>query len=187
MTTQVLRGWLPSLTTAVGCAVGCWLAVSQAQQSQARRMEQLTDEVGSLRRALESSSRATGASPVGTATLLAPRESRLSVEDQEAMALRVATLLKESGGPVVGSSEPEAPVPTAPEPSSEQREAAARAGTMVDRVVSSGRMTAEDVLEIRRELVHLRGRPEADALRKQLVVAINQDRLIPAPGFDGLP
>lgn len=187
MTAQVSHGWLPSLTTVVGCAVGCWLAVSHGAQAQARRVEQLTDEVGSLRRALETRAHTTGGGPVGSVSTVVSREAGLSAEDLEVMARRVATLLKESEGLVVGSREPEPSVPTASAPSSEQRESMARAGTLVDRVVSSGRMTAEDVLEIRRELVHLRGRPEADALRKQLVVAINQDRLIPAPDIDGLP
>ncbi|AKF86329.1 hypothetical protein SAMN05443572_10364 [Myxococcus fulvus] len=188
MNAQVLHGWLPSLTTALGCAVGCWLAVSQAQQSQQQRVEQLTDEVGSLRRALEARAHAAGAGlMVGASSTVVSGQGRLSGEELDAMALRVATLLNASGGPVVGPLEPEVQAPSVPELSSEQRESATRVGTMVDRVVSNGRMTAQDVLEIRRELAHLRGRPEADALRKKLIVAINQDRLIPAPDADGLP
>ncbi|MCP3060068.1 hypothetical protein LXT21_14890 [Myxococcus sp. K38C18041901] len=188
MNAQVLHGWLPSLTTAVGCALGCWLAVIQAQQSQEQRIEQLTDEVGSLRQALDARAHAAGAgSGVRASSTRGSGQGRLSGEELEAMALRVATLLKASGGPVVGAREPEPSAPSVPELSSEQRESATRVGTMVDRVVSNGRMTAEDVLEIRRELAHLRGRPEADELRKRLIVAINQDRLIPAPDADGLP
>ncbi|MFY1826495.1 hypothetical protein ACN47A_11325 [Myxococcus fulvus] len=188
MTAQMFHGWLPGLTTAVGCAVGCWLAVSQVQQSQEQRVAQLTDEVGSLRRALEARAHAAGGGSVaGTSPRVVSGQGRLSGEELEAMALRVATLLKESGGPVAGAHESEAPGPSVPELSSEQRQSAVRVGTMVDRVVSHGRMTAEDVLEIRRELAHLRGHPEADVLRKRLIVAINQDRLVPAPDADGLP
>jgi hypothetical protein len=181
MTAHVLRMACLGLTSALGSAMACWLAMSQGQQAQDLRMQELSTEVAALRRVVQAMQHVPGI-PLS----LASGSARPTAEDLDAIAQRMATLLKESGALAMGSREAEPPAPP-PTLSSEQRESVARAGSLVERVVSSGRMTAEDVLEIRHELSLLRGRAEAAELRRRLVVAINQNRLIPSDVADGLP
>ncbi|MFY1825030.1 hypothetical protein ACN47A_03890 [Myxococcus fulvus] len=190
MTTHVLRGWLPGVVLALGAGGGGWLAVSQAHDAQMLRMQQLAEEVASLRRAVQSMSRPppvpAGSVAAGIPPSVVSGVARPTAEDLDAMALRMVTLLQESGALSEGRDAPRPDVSTLPL-SSEQLEAAGRAGTLVDQVVARGRMSVDDVHEIRRELTKLSGRPEADALRRKLVIAINQNRLVPPDDFEGLP
>ncbi len=190
MTAHVLRMGFLGLTSALGSAMACWLAMSQGQQAQDLRMQQLSTEVAALRRVVQAMNHVpdspSGSRSAGIPPSLASGSARPTAEDLDAIAQRMATLLKESGALAMGSREAAPPAPPPPL-SPEQRESVARAGSLVERVVSSGRMTAEDVLEIRHELSQLRGRAEAEELRRRLVVAINQNRLIPSDQADGLP
>lgn len=190
MNAHVLRTGLLGLTSALGSAVACWLAMSQGQQAQDLRMQQLSTEVAELRQVVQATQHVPG-SPSGSRSAgippsLASGSARPTAEDLDAIAQRMATLLKESGALAMGSREAAPPAPPPPL-STEQRESVARAGSLVERVVSRGRMTAEDVLEIRHELSQLRGRAEAEELRRRIVVAINQNQLIPSDEADGLP
>ena len=191
MTVTALRGWLPGLVLALGSGVGSWLAVSQGQQAQELRMQRLSDEVTLLRRAVQAlpppaSVLPAGGSAAGIPPSLEAGAARPTSEDLDAIAARMATLLKQSGALAAG---PQSSGPPAPPPplTPEQHAAATRAGALVERVVSSGRMTAEDVLEIRRELSQLGGRAEAEELRRRIVIAINQNRLTPPDDAEGLP
>ncbi|MCY1020083.1 hypothetical protein [Pyxidicoccus sp. MSG2] len=191
MSVNALRGWLPGLVVALGCGVGSWLAVSQGQQAQELRMQQLADEVASLRRAVRALPAPApvmpaGGSAAGIPPSLEAGAARPTSEDLDAIAARMATLLKQSGALAAGPHPAEPPAPPPPL-TPEQHAAATRADVLVERMVSSGRMTAEDVREIRRELSQLGGRAEADALRRKIVVAINQNRLTPSDDAEGLP
>ncbi|QSQ25973.1 hypothetical protein JY651_14045 [Pyxidicoccus parkwayensis] len=191
MSVIALRGWLPGLVLALGSGVGSWLAVSQGQQAQELRMQQLSDDVASLRRAVRAlpapaSVMPPGGNAAGIPPSLEAGAARPTSEDLDAIAARMVTLLKQSGALAEGPRPAEPPAPPPPL-TPEQHAAATRADVLVERVVSSGHMTAEDVRDIRRELSQLGGRAEAEALRRRIVVAINQNRLIPSDDAEGLP
>jgi hypothetical protein len=158
-------------------------------------MRQLSSDLAAQRQALKAcqGSRAEErAEPGGSAGIpasLRTGEARLTPEDVEAIALRMASLLQEhagarSAGGTTPSSRPEA----TPEPLSlEQEQALRRATALVDRVLSAGHMSVDEVAEIRQELLPLSFRPEAHELRRRLVVAINRRQLEPPSVPDFMP
>lgn len=174
------RTWMVGLTALwLGSGAGLYLAVSRGQEEQARRLEQLAGELALVREVLGVRP------PVGGE---APVPARLSAEEVDALAMRVAFLVQRHAAahaaPVAppSSREPESE-PKSPSPLSvEQRESLARATGMVERVVATGRMNREELESIRRELSVLGPRPEAQALRQQFLVAVNQGRLVPPEG-----
>jgi hypothetical protein len=94
----------------------------------------------------------------------------LSEQQLEALSSRVAALL------VARQSEPGA---TRLMLASEQQAAVQRTQAVLEEVQARGRLSQEDVLRLRRELAPIEGTPEAEALRKQLVVAINLGQVVP--------
>jgi hypothetical protein len=161
----------------LGSGAGLYLAVSRGQEEQSHRLEQLAGEVALVREAL-------GVRPPEERE--APVPARLSAEELDALAMRVAFLVqRHAGAPAAPVAPPSSREPESP-PSSplnvEQKESLARATGMVERVVATGRMSREEVESIRRELSFLGPRPEAQALRQQLIVAVNRGRLVPPEG-----
>jgi hypothetical protein len=195
MSASPLRGWLLGLGLAVGSGVGSYLAVSHGQQAQEERLERMTEELSALRKAtLARPPMAPPGGERGVAAGIPPAmqsgEARLRPEDLDAIAARMVTHLMQSG--VFESSEPggaaQPPAPPAPAPlAPEQQQALVRASGLVDRVLASGRMTPEDVQQIRRELSALKSRAEADEVRRRIVVAINKNELVPPDGPEALP
>jgi hypothetical protein len=180
MTTSNLRGGLLGLALALGSGTGTWLAVSQARHVQTEQLEALSTELASLRR--DAPSRPCPLLPVAAAAPAAVTP-RLTPEEVDAIAVRLAALLEQPGAASDAPHTPRAPAALTPV----QHEAMARASEQVERVLASGRMTPEDVREIRRELAVLGGREETETLRRRLMVAINQDRLSAPPGPDAIP
>ena len=193
MTAPSARGWMLGLGMGLGCALGTYFAVSHGQQAQAERLERVTEELTALRKAIQA--RPPMANPPAAAPGLAAgippsmgaaKEPRLSVEDLDALARRMVILLQQEGGLASSerSAEPPAPPPAL---NQQQQQSLVRASGMVDRVLSVGRMTNEDVAQIRRELSSLSSRAEADEIRRKLIVAINQNKLVPPEGPEPLP
>lgn len=191
MSASSLRGWMLGLALAVGSGAGSYLAVSQGQQAQDERFEQLAEELSALRKAVMA--RPVAPMPSQERALVAgippsvqSGEARLRPEDLDAIAARMVTQLQQSGA--LESSErgpqpPEAPQPLKPE----QQQALARANSLVDRVLATGKLTVEDSHELRRELAQLKSREEADAVRRRLMVAINKNQLAPPENPEALP
>lgn len=175
------RIWMVGLTALwLGSGAGLYLAVSRGQEEQARRLEQMAGELALVREALR-------VRPPGGSEAAVP--ARLSVEEVDAIAMRVALLVQRHTGahaaPVAPppSREPKSPPPPSPSPlSGEQQESLARATGMVERVVATGRMNREELESIRRELSSLGPHPEAQSLRQQLIVAVNRGQLVPPEG-----
>jgi hypothetical protein len=164
-------------------SVGFYCVVGHGQREQAQRVEQMEQALVSLHAAV--SARAGREESAGLARPLAETvERRLSEQEVEAIAARVALLTHQQGERIVAPArEPEVKSPAPPD--LEQQESLARATTRVERLLVNGRMTVEDVEELRREMMPILSRPEAQALRQRLIVAVNQDRLRPpeAPGM----
>jgi hypothetical protein len=112
-------------------------------------------------------------------------EVKLGAEELDALAARMAVQLQQSGA--FGSSRSPQPPPPPAALAPLQQEAVARANGLVDRVLAMGQMTPEDVQEIRRELAAVKGRTEADEVRRRLIVAINRSQLTPPDGPEPLP
>ena len=172
------RTWMVGLTTLwLGSGAGLYLAVSRGQEEQARRLEQMAGELALVREALGVRP------PVGSD---APVPARLSAEEVDALAMRVAFLVQRHASPQAAPVAPppsREPEPPPPSPLNvEQRESLARVTGMVERVVATGRMNREEVESIRRELISLGPRPEAEALRRQIIIAVNRGRLVPPEG-----
>lgn len=188
-----VRGWMLTLGLGVGCALGTYLAVSHGQREQTERLERVTEELAALRKAIRAQP-AVASAPAAERVYAAglppslggTKEPRLSVEELDALARRMVLILQQEGA-LAASEQRELPPAPPPPLSQEQRQSLSRASGMVERVLSSGRMTAEDVEEIRRELTSLSSRAEADELRRRLMVAINQNRLVPPDGPEPLP
>jgi hypothetical protein len=193
MSASSLRGWLLGLAVAVGSGAGSYLAVSHGQQAQEERLDRVAEELTALRRTvmarppapMPSSERVMAA---GIPPSMQSGEARLRPEDLDAIAARMVTHLQQSGVFESAGQEPQPAQPSQPAPlKPEQQQSLVRASTMVDRVLASGRMTTEDVMEIRRELSALKSRAEADEVRRRIVVAINRNQLVPPEGPEPLP
>jgi hypothetical protein len=191
MSASSLRGWMLGLALALGSGVGSYLAVSHGQEAQDKRLEQVAEELSALRKTVMA--RPPVPMPVqerGVAAGMPPAvqsgEARLRPEDLDAIAARMVTQLQQAR--VLESSEHEPETPAAPPPlKPEQQQALARANSLVDRVLATGKLTMEDSQEIRRELVQLRSREEADAVRRRIMVAINKNQLAPPESPEILP
>jgi hypothetical protein len=190
MSASPLRGWLLGLALAVGSGAGSYFAVSHGQQAQQERLDRVAEELSLLRKAVMA--RPPGTPPdgergvaAGMPPSLRSGEARLRPEDLDAIAARMVTHLHQSGVLQPSGHEQPSPKPAPLEP--EQQQSLARASGMVDRVLAMGRMTTEDVLEIRRELSALKSRAEADEVRRRIVVAINKNQLVPPDGPESLP
>jgi hypothetical protein len=177
MTASTVHAGLLGLALALGSGTGTWLAVSQTQHAQAERLEALSTELAALR---HTPPRPCPLVPVAAAGP-APTTPRVSPEEVDAIAVRLAALLEQPGA--ASATPPTAQATLTPA----QHEAMARASAQVERVLSAGRMTPEDVREIRRELAVLGAREETETLRRRLMVAINQDRLSAPFGPDAIP
>jgi hypothetical protein len=185
MSSSSLRGWVLGLALAVGSGAGSYLAVSHEQQAQAERLDLMAGELSSLRKAVMSRppappSGGSGGVAAGIPPAMQTGEARLRPEDLDAIATRMVTQLQQSGVFDSATGEPRpppGPVPLKPE----QQESLARANGLVDRVLSSGKMTMEDVHQIRRELAMLKSRSEADDVRRRIMVAINKNQLVQEP------
>jgi len=193
MSASSLRGWMLGLTLAVGSGVGSYLAVSHGQEAQDKRLEQVAEELSSLRKAVMARPAAPMPVQGGVAAGIPPTmqsgEARLRPEDLDAIAARMVTQLQQSGAfESSESSEREPRPPPAPPPlKPEQQQALARANSLVDRVLATGKLTMEDTQEIRRELAQLKSRAEADEVRRRIMVAINKNQLVPPESPEGLP
>lgn len=189
-----MRGWVLGLGLGLGGAVLSCALHFQAQREQAQRWEELRTELATLRRAMES--RQAEGSPehglqrraAGIPPALARGEARLTPEDLEALARHLAVLLRQEGAVPGAAARAEAPPPAAPPPlNSEQQQALARANTLVDRALSVGRMTPEDLREFRRELTSIASSAEIEKLRLRLIVALNRDQLVLPEGTNAPP
>jgi hypothetical protein len=190
------RGWFIGLGLWLASLAGHHVLVSREQQAQAQRLEQLSRELASLRQALLSrppvALPAPGERVISAGLPPSPGAggARLAPEELEAIAHGVAARLQQAGAgaaPTGAARERHEPEPPAPlEPA--QQESLARASQHIDRIVSLGRLTAEDVQALRQELGPLGARPEAEQLRRRLIVAINKSQLVPPPGMvDWMP
>ncbi|MBN1206255.1 MAG: hypothetical protein JXB05_15165 [Myxococcaceae bacterium] len=191
MSASSLRGWMLGLALAVGSGAGSYLAVSHGQEAQEKRFDQMAEELQALRKAVmarppapaPSSGRAVAA---GIPPTLQSGEARLRPEDLDAIAARMVTQLQQSGALESSAREPGPPPPPAPlEP--EQQQALARANSLVDRVLSTGKLTMQDTQEIRREMALLKSRQEAEEVRRRIIVALNKNQLDLPEGPEALP
>ena len=99
--------------------------------------------------------------------------ARLESVDQRLVALE--TRMRTSATPTgAAASAPAAQPPVVPLTPAHQR-AADAAGAIIDRAIASGRWTRRDALELS-STADLRGEDEME-LRRQLAVAINEDRV----------
>jgi hypothetical protein len=189
MSAPSFRGWLLGLALAVGSGAGSYLAVSHGQEAQEQRLDRLVEELSSLRQAVKARP---PAPPPSTERVLAAGippamqsgEARLRPEDLDAIAARMVMHLQQSG-----VFEPSAQQPPAQQPPLQpaHRESLSRANGLVDRVLAMGRMTPEDVMEIRRELSAVPSQAEADEVRRRIIIAINKNQLIPPDDHEPLP
>jgi hypothetical protein len=101
--------------------------------------------------------------------------SGLSEQQLDALSSRVAALL------VARQSEAGADPASKPHlmPASEHQAALQHSQALLEEVLARGRLSQEDVLRLRREMAPLEGTPEAEALRKRLVVALNLGQVVP--------
>ena len=193
MSASSLRGWMLGLALAVGSGVGSYLAVSHGQEAQDKRLEQVAEELSALRKTVMARPAAPMPVQGGMAAGIPPSvqsgEARLRPEDLDAIAVRMVAQLQQSGiFESSGSSEREPQAPPAPPPlKPEQQQALARANSLVDRVLGTGKLTMEDTQAIRRELAQLRSRAEADEVRRRIMVAIDKNQIAPPDGPEGLP
>jgi hypothetical protein len=193
MSASSLRGWMLGLALAVGSGVGSYLAVSYGQEAQDKRLEQVSEELSALRKAVMARPAAPmpvqGGAAAGIPPAMQSGEARLRPEDLDAIAVRMVAQLLQSGVfESSASSGREPPPPPAPPPlKPEQQQALSRANSLVDRVLATGKLTMEDTQEIRRELSLLRSRAEADEVRRRIMVAINKNQLVPPESPEALP
>jgi hypothetical protein len=186
---------LLGLALAVGSGVGSYLAMSHGQQAQEERLDRVVEELSALRKTVLA--RSQGAPPsservvsAGIPPAMQSGEARLRPEDLDAIAARMVTHLQQSGVFESSGQEPQLQPLPPPQPAPlkpEQQQSLARASGLVDRVLSMGKMTPEDVMEIRRELSALKSRAEADEVRRRIVVAINKNQLVAPEGPEALP
>lgn len=191
MSASSLRAWMLGLALAVGSGAGSYLAVSHGQEAQDKRFDQMAEELNSLRKAVMARppAPAPGAErgmSAGIPPAMQSGEARLRPEDLDAIAARMVTQLQQSGAFESSAREPQPPAPPA-QLKPEQQQALARANSLVDRVLATGKLTMEDTQEIRRELSMLKSRAEADEVRRRIMVAINRNQLVPPEGPEGLP
>ncbi len=99
----------------------------------------------------------------------------LSEQQLEALSSRVAALLvtRQSEAGADPSSKPQLML------ASEHQAALQQSQALLEEVLARGRLSQEDVMRLRRELAPLEGTPEAEALRKRLVVALNLGQVVP--------
>ena len=177
MSTLSSRGWLWMQFLWLASGVGFYSMVGHGQREQLQRLEQMEQALASLHAAViaraDREERAGLAPPLATAS-----EGRLSEQEVEAIAARLAFLTQQQGERIVAPArEPEGKSPAPLDLA--QQESLARATTLVERLLVNGRMTVEDVEELQREMMPILSRPEVHALRQKLIVAVNQDRLRP--------
>jgi hypothetical protein len=179
------------LALAVGSGAGSYLAVSHGQEAQEKRFDQVAEELQALRKAVMARAPAPAPSSghavaAGIPPAMQSGEARLRPEDLGAIAARMVTQLQQSGALESSGREPEPPPPPAPlEP--EQQQALARANSLVDRVLSTGKLMMRDTQEIRRELALLKSRQEAEEVRRRIIVALNKSQLDLPEGPEALP
>ena len=191
MSASSLRGWMLGLALAVGSGAGSYLAVSHGQEAQEKRFNEMGEELNALRKAVMA--RPVVTTPGSERTMVAgipptmqSGEAKLRPEDLDAIAARMVTQLQQSGA--FGSSDREPGLPPPPAPlKPEQQQALVRANSLVDRVLSTGKLTMEDTQEIRRELALLKSREEADDVRRRIIVALNKNQLALPEGPEALP
>lgn len=176
--------WVLGAGLWLGSMAVLYLALHQGQQELAQRLEEVSAALARQSQALQACQghRPGEQSPqAGIPAAVRAGEARLTPEEVDAIALRMASLLQQAGGPPVAEEQAPPPRQEAPlEPlSREQQEALGRATALVERVLSTGRMSLEELEEMRRELSQLSSRPEANELRRRLIVAINQKKLTP--------
>lgn len=99
----------------------------------------------------------------------------LSEQQLEALSSRVAALLvaRQSEAGADPASKPHVML------ASEHQAALQHSQALLEEVLARGRLSQEDVLRLRREMAPLEGTPEAEALRKRLVVALNLGQVVP--------
>lgn len=99
----------------------------------------------------------------------------LSEQQLDALSSRVAALLvaRQSEAGTDPASKPHVML------ASEHQAALQHSQAVLEEVLARGRLSQEDVLRLRREMAPLEGTPEADALRKRLVVALNLGQVVP--------
>jgi hypothetical protein len=191
MSASSLRGWMLGLALAVGSGAGSYLAVSHGQEAQEERFGQMAEELRALRKAVMARPPAPAPSServmaAGIPPAMQSGEARLRPEDLDAIAARMVTHLQQSG--VFESSEREPGPPPPPPPlKPEQQEALVRANSLVDRVLSTGKLTMQDTHEIRRELALLKSREEAQEVRRRIFIALNKNQLVLPEGPEALP
>ncbi len=111
-------------------------------------------------------------------------DARPSEQQLEALSSRVASLLvaRQSEAGADPASKPRLML------ASEHQAALQQSQALLEEVLARGRLSQEDVLRLRRELAPIEGTPEAEALRKRLVVALNLGQVVPDdPGEPLLP
>jgi hypothetical protein len=170
-------GWTALATWAVASTAGL-LVLHDRGAEQARRLEQLERAVSELRQArgvpglAEKHPRSSG----GAQDFGEARTAGLSEQELDTLATQVMALM-EARQPVSNTPGSTAEPHVARGP--EQQAALQRATGLVDQVLARGRLSQADIQDMRRELAPIDGSPEAEALRKRLVVALNLGTLIP--------
>jgi predicted nucleotidyltransferase component of viral defense system len=99
----------------------------------------------------------------------------------------MVTQLQQSGAFEPSEREPDGQPKPPPPLKPEQQEALVRANSLVDRVLSTGKLTMQDTHEIRRELAQLKSREEAEEVRRRIIVALNKNQLALPEGPEALP
>jgi hypothetical protein len=186
-----LRGWILGLALAVGSGAGSYLAMRHGQEAQEKRFGQVAEELQALRKAVMARPPAPAPSSghavaAGISPAMQSEGARLRPEDLDAIAARMVAQLQQSGalessGRALGPPSPPAPLKP------EQQQALVRANSLVDRVLSTGKLMMQDTQEIRRELALLKSRQEAEEVRRRIIIALNKNQLDLPEGPEALP
>ena len=127
-----------------------------------RRLDALTQEVRALREQ----------PPLPLVTAVATRNL-----DGEAIAAQVVERLRRDA-PAPATAKPSEPEAAPPAATAAQMAALDSARSRVAAAVARGRLTRDDVLELRRQLAAV-DPTERQEIRRQISVALNQQRLVP--------
>lgn len=165
------------LSTSLLSLLGLWVV----DTTQGERMRELSEEVSRLRQAVGARSAPTEVSAESCASAL---EGVLARRGAIAMQGNTATVAH--APPTAAMQVPAAVAHTEEDEEEqekphtpEQRRALEQATQLVDSALSRGRMTREDVMELRAQFEHMRTPEEKQALVQRLVIAINKNQLIP--------
>jgi hypothetical protein len=154
-----------ALALALGALVAAGAFVYRRDRALDERLDRLSEEVRALR---ERPLPLPLTMPAGTRSV-----------DSEAIAGRVAELLRQKLPAPTPAAAPSSDEPAAaPAPTAAQLATLASAHARVDAAIARGRITRDDVLALRAQLATV-DPAERQELRRQIALAVNQQRLVP--------